>query len=75
MKTTYTLKTDEETDDSGKPVMVYGIEARDQSGNLLLSVPNIFCNLKKATEFVSLCNHLEVSLIHLHDVIEDTLFE
>ena len=75
MMHTYTLKTNYEMDESGQIVTVYGIEARNAKGDLLLSVPGIFCNLQKAIQFVSLCNDLKISLIHLHDVIEDALAE
>lgn len=73
MNHTYCVRTDKILDECGIPYTVYGIDAINDRNDLLVSVPDIFFDSQKATAFVSLCNRLEVSLVHLSDVIEDIL--
>lgn len=46
-----------------------------QNGNDVLRAytSDVFLNKEKAEAFVLLCNHLQLSLIHLPDAIEDAL--
>ncbi len=50
----------------------YGILVVCQS-KLIEYVSNVFLNRAEAEDFVGLCNELELDVIHLHDVIEDTI--
>ncbi len=40
---------------------------------LILHIPDVFCERDKADEFVRLCNAEQPELIHLEELIEDTL--
>lgn len=65
------LKTDE-----GEEYTAYGIEARTiKHGKYIIEqcIPNLFFEYERAKELVDLCNSLEISLVHLMDVIEDEL--
>ena len=50
----------------------YGIFAFVR-GQQILHIPDVFCERHKADEFVRLCNEEQPELIHLEELIEDTL--
>ena len=56
-------------DDCGNSHTVYGIETINKT----ISVPDIFTDESTASHFVALCNELDLSPIHIHDVIDDLL--
>ncbi len=62
--------------EDGNEYLAYGVEAwlkRDNKYILAEFIPNIFFEYDRAKKFIDLCNLLEVSLIHLIDLIEDEL--
>lgn len=69
----------EETYSLGNTTRVsYGIAAyadadEDGTATIVASVRDITANRQALTELVSLCNSLELSTIHLMDVVEDFL--
>ncbi len=69
----YRMRTDKIYDEDGTEFTVYGIEAVENSGTVLRSVPDIFFDIEKAKDFVDLCNSCEISLIHLPDMVDDAL--
>ncbi len=73
MSYTYRLNETTVTDEDGEMYTVYGIDAVDESGNILESFPDIFFDLTKAEEFIDSCNICELHLIHLADVVEDVI--
>ena len=73
MSYAYRLNETTVTDEDGETYTVYGIEAVDESGNILESFHDIFFDRAKAEEFVDSCNKYEVLLIHLADVVEDAI--
>ncbi len=77
MKITYGIT--EETYSLGNTSRVsYGIAAyadadEDGTATIVASVRDITANRQALAELVSLCNSLELSTIHLMDVVEDFL--
>ncbi len=65
----YYMRSDTILDDEGVSHTVYGIELPNKN----ISIKNIFINRKEAEDFVKLCNDLDLSYIHLEDVIQDVL--
>lgn len=65
----YILRNDTVTDENGQQHTVYGIDIPSQN----ISIPDIFCNRLRAENFVNTCNNLDLSPIHIFDVIEDTI--
>ena len=62
--------------EEGKIYLVYGIKVWQKIKNKYVVtefLPDIFFDYKKAKNFVNLCNSLEISLVHLMDLIEDEL--
>ena len=54
----------------------YGIEAwviKNVKYQLALYVPDLFLEYDRARKFVNLCNSLQISLVHILDIIEDEL--
>ena len=74
MQVKYILRTDVVKDEDNKKYTVYGITALDNFGNVLKTFEDIFFSKQKAEEFVELCNHEKLELIHLQDVVEDVLY-
>lgn len=68
MNSPYKLREDTIYDELGKPHTVYGITL-DGS----LSIPDIFTSRPAAEEFIKLCNRLELSPLHIYEVIDDLL--
>lgn len=66
---TYQLRRDTMLDENGVSHTVYGIELPSEN----ISVSDIFCDREEAEIFVKTCNDLDLSPIHLHDVIQDVL--
>ena len=73
MEIVYRLKTDNVYDEEGFLHTVYGIEALNGESRIVASISDVFFDKAKATEFITLCNALKLSLIHLPEVIEDIL--
>lgn len=71
---TYTYKIQPGTayDEDGNTHTVYGIDLF-ADGEILNSLPDIFFNKQKAKELVALCNTLDLSPLHLIDVVEDAI--
>lgn len=65
---TYKIREDIFYDEFGKPHTVYGITLDDA-----LSIPDIFTSRPAAEEFIKLCNRLELSPLHIYEVIDDLL--
>lgn len=72
---TYCMRKDTIHDEERKAYTVYGIDAVNSDGEVLVSVPDVFFDRQKAERFVSLCNDGNLSLIHLADAVEDALAE
>lgn len=66
---TYQPRSDTTIDDEGKTRIVYGIELPSEN----ISVKDVFCNRKEAETFIKLCNDLDLSPLHLQDVLQDIL--
>lgn len=75
MVCTYRVKTDTAHDEKNRAHTVYGIEAVDSDGSILLSFSDIFFDRQKAEGFACLCNSGGLSLIHFPYVVEDVLAE
>ncbi len=65
----YTLRSDTVFDEQGVSHTVYGIELPSEN----IAVKDIFCKQKEAESFIKLCNDLDLSPLHFHDVIDDIL--
>ena len=65
----YKIRIDTILDEDGSPHTVYGIETMNQ----VLSISDVFTDYRAASRFVALCNDLDLSTIHLRDVIDDLL--
>ena len=61
------------TDEDGTPYPTYGIEAVDQSGNVLRSIPDISLDLAAVTALAQKMNTHRLALVHFLDVVEDFL--
>ncbi len=72
MGCTYRLRMDQIDDQSGTTHTVYGVELWED-GCLVRAVDDVFFDREKAEEFVSLCNRLQLSAVHLTDVIADAV--
>lgn len=69
----YRLKKNILTTDEGV-YTAYDIEAlimKEGKYHIVKCIPNVFLEHKRAKSFIDMCNSLEISLIHLMDVIED----
>ena len=64
----YKIREDVTYDDLGKSHTVYGITLDGT-----LSIPDIFTSRPAAEEFIKLCNRLELSPLHVYEVIDDLL--
>ena len=65
----YRLKTDTVHDEHGIPHTVYGINAPTEQ----IAVSDIFYHKAEAKAFIKKCNKLDLSPLHLPDVIDDLL--
>lgn len=68
----YNLRTDLIVGQNCEAHTVYGIDLFE-GGHCVQSVGNIFLDPEEAKKFVSMCNRLKLSKVHLMDVIEDAL--
>ena len=73
MQHTYYLRTDEIFDEQGEKHTVYGIDAVDENGSVEKSVKDVFFEFERAKKFIDTCNRLDLSIVHLMDVVEDIL--
>ena len=69
----YFLKSSEFEDAEGLIQDVFGIGAKDASGNMHASYPDLFFERQKSVDFVDLCNETELKMCHLLDVIADAI--
>ena len=65
----YILREDRLLDENGQEYVGFGIDYPEGR----ISIPDIFLDRSKAENLVKTCNDLDLSPIHLHDVIEDVL--
>lgn len=65
----YQVRIDKILDDSNNECLVFGIDIPA----LGKSIPNIFAERHAADYFVRLCNRLDLSPIHIFEVIDDLL--
>ena len=70
MKCEYRIREDCVADEDGVLHTVYGVEAFE-NGELLRAIPDVFCEKSNAERYIEMFNDLELSLLHLDDVIED----
>lgn len=71
----YRILIDMVYDDEGIKHIVYGIQAVEYDGKVILSISDISFDFQKVQAFVDKCNSVDLSLFHLHDVVEDFLTE
>ena len=58
----------------GEKYITYGIEAwiiKNCKSYLVQYIPDIFFEYDRAKKLVNLCNSMELSYVHLTDIIED----
>lgn len=65
----YILREDKLLDENGQEYISFGIDYPEER----ISIPDIFLERAKAEIFVKTCNDLDLSPIHLQDVIQDVL--
>ena len=75
MSHAYRTRKDIRFDEAGQKYIVYGVDAVDAEGAILMSFPDVFFSRQRAERFVTLCNEGELSLLHLADAVEDALIE
>lgn len=72
----YRIRNDVIFDENDEKITVYGIDVLETTHNeekTIKSVPDVFCSKSKAVTFIKLCNRLNLSPIHIMDVIDDIL--
>ena len=65
----YKITQDLVTDENGQTDTAFGIEYPEED----LYIPDVFLDRERAEEFVALCNKLDLSPLHIFDVLEDIL--
>ena len=65
----YHIRKDQIQDEQGNVHIVYGVEVPSEG----ISIPDIFFDEDQATQFVFLCNSLNLSTLHIIDVVNDLL--
>lgn len=65
----YTLRSDQVLDDQGKSHTVYGVNVPTEQ----IAVRDLFYHKAEAKAFIKKCNDLDLSPLHLTDVIDDIL--
>jgi hypothetical protein len=73
MRYIFSLRADTLNSDENDDLTVYGIDVTDSSGKMLRSVPDIFTDFEKASDFAELCNNMDIPLDYLDYIIEDIL--
>lgn len=73
MKVHYCLRRDVIRREDDVQYTAYGLDAVDSDGRILRSVPDLLLDRQRVMDLIDRCNALELSLIHLDDVIEDLL--
>ena len=57
---------------NGTTYTTYGIDAFDSKSNTLLeSFPDLSFEKSEVTALITVCNKLQLDIVHLHDVVED----
>ena len=69
----YSIREDVTEDEEGQLHTVYGIDVISDSGACIKSVPDLFCEKEKATALIDTCNKLQLHIVHLMDVILDSI--
>ncbi|MBQ7346483.1 MAG: hypothetical protein IJW55_00845 [Clostridia bacterium] len=75
MKTSYATVRSEYAQ-NGSTYVTYGIALTEEENGfitILETIPNLCANQVKVQQLADLCNTLELSPIHLHEVIQDFL--
>lgn len=54
-------------------IAVYAASEEDGTDTIVASVHDITADKRALSELIDLCNRLELSIIHLNDVVEDFL--
>ena len=65
---TYRVIESSVIDEEGTAHRVYGVEVIERT-----KILDVFTNYEEAQQFIDLCNQLELSPIHIRDVIDDYL--
>ena len=65
----YKIKEKLVTNDNNQTYTSFGIEYPEEN----LYIPDIFSDRKCAEDFIALCNRLDLSPVHIFDVLEDIL--
>ena len=65
----YTLRSDTVLDDQGARHTVYGINVPPEN----MAVRDVFYRKTEAKAFIKKCNELDLSPLHLPDVLDDIL--
>ena len=72
MMVEYFMRRDKVTDETGKRIVVYGIDVVIDD-EVVRSVRDVFCDAADAERFIRLCNLLELNPVHLDDAIADAI--
>lgn len=65
----YILRSDKVLDDQGASHTVYGVDVPTEQ----IAVSDLFYHKSEAKAFIKKCNELDLSPLHLPDVIDDIL--
>lgn len=70
---TYQPRTDFFLDELGTLYIVYGVEVKDSTGQIVASVPDVFLTHSQIDSFIELCNVEQLDPVHLLEVIDNEL--
>ncbi len=73
MKIIYKVHAKTVRDEKGKSHTVFGIDAVSEDGIVQASIADAFDSYEEAEKLARKCNELELSPMHLQDIIEDAL--
>lgn len=65
----YKVTQDLVTNENDQTYTAFGIEYPEED----LYIPDVFFDRERAEEFVALCNKLDLTPLHIFDVLEDIL--
>lgn len=65
----YQVRIDKILNESDREILVFGIDVPETQ----TSIPNIFTTRAAADRFVNLCNRLDLSPLHIYEVLDDIL--
>lgn len=75
MSHTYQINENVITDADGSVCILYGIDALDENGDIVASFTKVFFQRSRATALVDLCNECKLSVTHLKNMVDDSLYE